>query len=329
MTSTTSVIPAAQGSPAAATGKPVIVVTGADLAPQAVEILKGFEIVYAGKTPDEEGLVDLCQHTQPVGIIVRYGSISARIMDASARLCVISKHGVGIDTIDTAAAAERGILVKAATGANADAVAEHTWALILACAKGVAQLNARMHEGFWDKATHKSLELRGRTLGLVGLGAIGRRVAQVGVAIGMRVMAFDPFAADVPGGVEVTSLDAVLESAHVLSLHCPLTPENRRMINAATIGRMRDGAILVNTARGGLVDEPALLAAIASGKLRSAGLDSFETEPMVGEHAFRDVANAVLTPHIGGVTSDAYVSMGTAAARNVLAALEDSAPEPD
>jgi D-3-phosphoglycerate dehydrogenase / 2-oxoglutarate reductase len=328
MTSTTPVIPAAQGTTEAATGKPVIVVTGADLAPQAVQILNGFEIVYAGKTPDEEGLVGLCQSTQPVGIIVRYGKISARIMDASARLRVISKHGAGIDTIDTAAAAERGIAVKAATGANADAVAEHTWALILACAKSVTQLNARMHEGHWDKATHKSLELRGRRLGLVGLGAIGRRVAQVGVAMGMRVMAFDPFASDVPGGVEVTSLDAVVEGADVLSLHCPLTPENRRMINTDTIGRMRDGAILVNTARGGLVDEPALLAAIASGKLRSAGLDSFETEPMAGAHAFSDVADVVLTPHIGGVTSDAYVSMGTAAARNVLAALEDTAPQP-
>ena len=130
-------------------------------------------------------------------------------------------------------------------------MAEHTWALILACAKGVAQLNDRMHDGHWDKATHKSLELKGRTLGLVGLGAIGRRAAQVGVAMGMRVIAFDPFASDVPGGVEVTSLDAVIEGAHVLSLHCPLTPENRGMINADTIGRMRDGAILVNTARGG------------------------------------------------------------------------------
>jgi D-3-phosphoglycerate dehydrogenase len=327
MTSTTSGTPAVQGHPAATSGKPVILVTGADLAPQAVEILNGFEIVYAGKTPDEEGLVSLCQSTQPVGIIVRYGKISARIMDASARLRVISKHGVGIDTIDTAAAAERGIAVKAAVGANADAVAEHTWALILACAKGVPQLNDRMHDGHWDKATHKSLELKGRTLGLVGLGAIGRRAAQVGVAMGMRVIAFDPFASEVPGGVEVTSLDAVIEEAHILSLHCPLTPENRRMINADTISRMRDGAILVNTARGGLVDEAALLAAIASGKLRSAGLDSFETEPLAGEHAFRGVANVVLTPHIGGVTSDAYVSMGTAAARNVLAALEDAAPQ--
>ena len=327
MTSTSPVVPAAQSTPVAASGKPVILVTGADLAPQAVEILSGFEIVYAGKTPDEDSLVDLCQRTQPVGIIVRYGKVSARIMDASARLRVISKHGVGIDTIDSAAAAERGITVKAAVGANADAVAEHTWALILACAKGVAQLNDRMHDGHWDKATHKSLELKGRTLGLVGLGAIGRRAAQVGVAMGMRVIAFDPFASDVPGGVEVTSLDAVIEGAHVLSLHCPLTPENRGMINADTIGRMRDGAILVNTARGGLVDEPALLAAVASGKLRSAGLDSFATEPLAGEHAFRGVANVVLTPHIGGVTSDAYVSMGTAAARNVLAALEDAEPQ--
>jgi len=302
--------------------KPVIVVTGADLAPQAVDILREFEIVYAGKTPDEDSLVELCRQIRPVGIIVRYGKISARIMDASDRLRVISKHGSGIDTIDTAAAAERGIAVKAAVGANADAVAEHAVALILACAKGITHLNGRMHAGHWDKATHKSLELKGRTLGLVGLGAIGRRVAQVGVAMGMRVIAFDPFASDAPDGVQLVKLNEVLEEADVLSLHCPLTDENRRMLNQETIARMRDGAILVNTARGGLLDEAAVIAALASGKLRAAGLDSFATEPLVGPHAFQDVPNVILTPHIGGVTSDAYVSMGTVAARNVLAVLE-------
>ena len=115
-------------------------------------------------------------------------------------LRVISKHGGGIDTIDSKAAAARGIAVKAAVGANADAVAEHAWALILACAKKVVALDARMRAGFWDKATHKSLELKGKTLGVVGLGAIGRRVAEMGVALGMRVLAFDPFAKEAPAG---------------------------------------------------------------------------------------------------------------------------------
>lgn len=306
------------------TSQPVILVTGADLAPQAVALLEGFEIVYAGKTPDEDSLVALCEQHQPVAIVVRYGKIPARVMDASPKLRVISKHGSGIDTIDSNAATARGIAVKAAAGANAAAVAEHAWALIFACAKDVPHLNTRMHNGYWDKATHKSLELGGKTLGLVGMGAIGRKTAEVGVVLGMRVIAYDPYAANVPDGVDMHDLDTVFREAHVLSLHCPLTETNRNMVNRESIAKMRDGAILVNTARGGLVDEQAIVEAIKAGKLRAAALDSFQNEPLSGEHIFSNVQNVILTPHIGGVTSDAYVGMGVAAARNVLAVLNET-----
>jgi D-3-phosphoglycerate dehydrogenase len=303
------------------TRRDVVLVTGADLAEQAVELLAGFDIVYAGKTPDEDCLVALCRQHQPVAIIVRYGRITARVIDAASRLRVISKHGTGIDTIDRDAAAARGIAVKAAVGANAPAVAEHTWALILACAKDVSTLDRRMHDGHWDKATHKSLELRGRTLGLVGLGAIGARVAAVGRAMDMRVIAHDPFATTAPDGVELQPLADVIAGADVLSLHCPLTQDNAGMLNAATLATMRPGAIVVNTARGGLIDEAALAGALRSGALRAAGLDSFQVEPFAAGHPFTALPNVILSPHIGGVTSDAYVGMGTAAARNVLAVL--------
>ena len=302
-----------------------ILITGADLAEQAVELLAGFDIVYAGKTPDEDTLVALCREHQPVAIIVRYGRITPRVIDASPRLRVISKHGTGIDTIDKDAAAARGIAVKAAVGANAPAVAEHTWALILACAKDVSTLDRRMHGGHWDKATHKSLELRGRTLGLVGLGAIGARVAAVGRAMDMRVIAHDPFATSAPEGVELLPLADVIAQSDVLSLHCPLTKDNANMLNAQTLATMRPGAIVVNTARGGLIDEAALAGALKSGALRAAGLDSFQVEPFAPGHPFTDIPNVILSPHIGGVTSDAYVGMGTAAARNVLAVLEQDA----
>jgi D-3-phosphoglycerate dehydrogenase len=238
---------------------------------------------------------------------------------------VISKHGSGTDTIDKAAAAARGIAVKAAVGANAPAVAEHAWALILACAKDVSALDQRMHGGHWDKATHKSLELRGRTLGLVGLGAIGARVAAVGRAMGMNVIAHDPIATAAPEGVELLPLADVIAQADVLSLHCPLTQDNANMLNAQTLATMRPGAIVVNTARGGLIDEAALADALKSGALRAAGLDSFQVEPFTAGHPFTAIPNAILSPHIGGVTSDAYVGMGTAAARNVLAVLEQPA----
>jgi D-3-phosphoglycerate dehydrogenase len=299
-------------------GRDVILVTGADLAPQAVSMLAGFELVYAGKECDEEKLVALCRRCDPVAIIARYGKISARVIEACTQLRVISKHGTGIDTIDSAAAKARGIAVKAAAGANAAAVAEHTWALILACAKHVVRLDERMHGGYWDKATHKSMELKGRTLGLIGLGAIGLRVAQTGTALGMRVIAYDPFASTFPGGVERAELAEVIASSDVLSLHCPLTPQNANMINAATLATMRPGAILVNTARGGLVDEVALAEALRSDRLRSAGLDSFQVEPYLGGHEFSSLPNAILTPHVAGVTEDAYVGMGIAATQNLL-----------
>ena len=301
--------------------KPVILVTGADLAAQALSLLNSFEIVYAGKTPDEEHLASLCTQHQPVAIIVRYGKITARIIDVCSGLLVISKHGTGIDTIDISYAKSKGIAVVAAAGANAPAVAEHTWALIFACAKNVVGLDQRMHAGHWDKATHKSLELKGRTLGLVGLGAIGLRVAEVGLALGMHVIAHDPYARQVPEGIAKTELTELLAIADVLSLHCPLTAENKQMINRDSLAAMRDGAIIVNTARGGLIDEEALLESLQSGKIRAAGLDSFQIEPFVGPHHFENVANVILSPHIGGVTADAYIGMGIASAQNVLNAL--------
>lgn len=298
-----------------------IVVTGADLAPQAIALLEGHEIVYAGKTPTEDDLVALCRAHDPVAIIVRYGKVGAAVMDAAPSLRVISKHGSGTDTIDKAAAQARGIEVVAAVGANAAAVAEQALALLLACAKSVVALDARMHAGHWDKATHKSLELGGRTIGLIGLGAIGLRFARMADALGMRVIGFDPYAANLPPHVTPVDLPAIWRESDAISLHCPLTEDNRGLVNAGTLARCRRGVILVNTARGGLVDEAALLAAVRSGQVGMAGLDSFAVEPMAAGHPFQGEKNFVLSPHIGGVTGDAYVNMGVGAAKNLLQVL--------
>ena len=305
--------------------KPVVLVTAADLAPDALDMLTQFDVVFAGRQPTEDDIVTLCARHKPAAIIVRYGKINARIMDAAENLQVISKHGSGIDVIDQAAAAERGIAVRAAVGANAAAVAEHAWALILACAKSVPHLDIRMRAGHWDKSTHKSVELDGRTLGVVGLGAIGRRAAAVGVAFGMTVLAFDPYAQEAPQGVKLASLDEIYAASDIVSLHCPLSAENRGMINRDTLSRFKRGAILVNTARGGLIDEAALAEALASGQLRSAGLDSFDVEPMTTPHPFQRIPNVILSPHIGGVSDAAYVNMGKGAAANVIAVLDERA----
>ena len=301
--------------------KPVILITAADLAPQAMALLSDHEVVFAGKAPTQADVVALARQHNPVAIIVRYSGVNAEAMDAAPALRVISKHGSGTDTIDKAAAAERGIAVTAAVGANAAAVAEQALALLLACAKSVVQLNQRMHDGHWDKATHKSLELGGRTVGLVGLGAIGLRFAKMADAMGMRVIGFDPFAKNLPAYVSAVDLETIWRDADAISLHCPLTPENKGLLNAQTLARCKPGVIVVNTARGGLIDEPALLAAVQSGQVRMAGLDSFAVEPMTVPHIFHGQPGFILSPHIGGVTSDAYVNMGVAAAQNTLAVL--------
>ena len=301
--------------------KPSLIVTGADLAQQALDLLGDFEIVYAGKTPTEEQLVALCQQHDPVAFIVRYGAVGAKVMDAAPSLRVISKHGSGTDTIDKAAAQARGIQVRAAIGANAAAVAEQALALLLACAKSVVPLNARMHAGHWDKATHKSIELHGRTIGLVGLGAIGQRFARMCDAMGMKVLGFDPFAENLPDYIQAVDLDTLWRESDAISLHCPLTPENRNLLNAQTLAACKKGVLVVNTARGGLINEADLLAAVQSGQVFAAGLDSFAVEPMTVPHPFHNVPGIVLSPHIGGVTSDAYINMGVAAAKNLLAVL--------
>ncbi|WP_431102259.1 NAD(P)-dependent oxidoreductase [Roseateles noduli] len=301
--------------------RPVLLVTGADLAPQALALLSDFEVIYAGRTPSEDDIVDLCRARNPTAIIVRYSKVGAAAIEAAPALKVISKHGSGTDTIDKAAAAARGIHVVAAAGANAAAVAEQAMALLLACAKSVVALDARMRDGHWDKATHKSIELEGRTVGLVGLGAIGQRFARMADAMGMRVIGSDPFAKELPAFIERVALDQLWREADVISLHCPLTADNAGLLDAGTLAACRRGVIVVNTARGGLIDEAALLEAVRSGQVAGAGLDSFAIEPMPVDHPFIHEPRILLSPHIGGVTADAYVKMGIAAARNVLAAL--------
>lgn len=304
--------------------KPVILVTGADLAQQAIGLLGNYEIIYAGKAPQASDVLALCQRHNPIGIILRYGGITAEMMDAAPNLRVISKHGSGTDSIDKSAASKRGIAVQAAIGANAAAVAEHALALMMACAKSIIYLNERTHEGHWDKASFKTQELNGRTIGLVGLGAIGQRFAKICDAMNMKVLGFDPFAKSVPNYVTLVDIDTIWQEADVISLHCPLTPENSQMLNKDTFAKCKRGVIIINTARGGLINEPALLDALSSGIVAMAGLDSFAVEPMTSPHIFHGNKNIILTPHIGGVTNDAYINMGVGAAKNIVACLNEA-----
>jgi D-3-phosphoglycerate dehydrogenase len=257
-------------------------------------------------------------------VIVRTLPFGAEAIAAAPSLKVISRHGVGYDTIDVAAATRRGIPVLIAPAANAVSVAELTICLMLTAARAVPRHDAAIRAGTWDRA-HVGMQLSGRTLGLVGIGAIGKMVARFAAGLGMRVIAFDPYARLAAGESSVIemvdSLDKLLEHSNVVSLHCPLTDETRNLIGAAQLARMPKGSILVNAARGQLVDDVSLAEALRSGHLAAAGLDTLPKEPLPEGHPYRALANLVMTPHMGGSTDAALDSVAVIAAEHALGVL--------
>lgn len=253
-------------------------------------------------------------------------------MDAAPRLRVLSRIGVGYDNIDVAAATARGIMVCYTPQAPTISTAEHALALMFAVAKTICIGDRDVRAGRWHAAfwTLKGMELDGRTLGLVGAGRIGARVATAAKAIGMRVLVFDPYldaarAAEL-GAERVGSLEVLLAESDVVSLHAPATPQTHRMIDAARLAQMKRGALLINTARGALVDEDALVAALRSGHLGGAGLDVFDREPIAPDHPLLQLDNVVLTDHIASHTWAGHHRLYETAARQALQALRGEKP---
>ena len=262
------------------------------------------------------------------GLVVRSATkVRAELLDEAPELRVIGRAGVGVDNIDLDAATERGVAVLNAPAGNTVSAAELTMALILSMARRVAEADASMRTGAWDRSRFKGVELRGRTLGLVGAGRIGGEVARRGRAFGMRVLAFDPYlSADRAEDLHVEraeDLDTVLERADVLSLHVPLTDTTRGMIDAQALARMKEGAFLVNVARGGVVDEAALADALERGHLAGAALDVYGNEPLEEGSPLRSAPNLVLTPHLGASTSEAQELVASEIADGVRAALAE------
>jgi D-3-phosphoglycerate dehydrogenase len=258
-------------------------------------------------------------------VLVRSATkITRHSLSRADKLKVIGRAGVGVDTIDVDAATERGIPVLTAPAGNTVSAAELTMALMLALARRVAAADQSMRRGEWDRKSFTGIELFGKTLGLVGAGRIGGEVARRARAFGMQVVVFDPYlnaerarSLDVQTG----SLDHVLERADVLSVHVPLTDATSRLIGKPQIARMKRGALLLNVARGGVVDESALAAALESGQLGGAALDVFETEPLGVDHPFRRMPNVVLTPHLGASTAEAQQNVAIEIAEAVRSAL--------
>lgn len=259
------------------------------------------------------------------GLIVRSAtSVDAELIAAAPKLRVIGRAGIGVDNIDLDAATSAGVLVVNAPEANTISAAEHTMALLLAQARNVPAADASLRSGAWDRGRFQGVELHGKTLGILGLGRIGTLVAQRASAFGMRLIAYDPFVSQERAsrlGVRLTELGQVMAEADFVTIHLPRTPDTEHLIDAATLSRVKPGVRIVNVARGGLVDEAALAAAISEGRVGGAAVDVFAVEPTTDSPLF-GLPGVVVTPHLGASTQEAQDKAGLAVARAVLAALD-------
>lgn len=304
---------------------PSVLVNSPLLAPEGVAMLEaaGFTLHYTEAFPAPETVARIAARSDALAIIARQGAITAGVMDAAPGLRIIARHGAGTDEVDLGAARARGIMVTRTPGANARAVAEHALALMLTLLKQMPALQAQTVGGGWREGGTMVGDAEGTRLGLLGLGPIGQHTARLASAFGMQVSALSRHAA--PGAYaharRAESLDALLAESDILSLHTALTPETRGLIGAEALARLPRGAFLVNTARGGLVDETALLDALESGHLGGAALDVTEPEPPAATHPFRRHPRVILTPHVGGSTHRSMAQLAIDAAECVIACL--------
>ena len=297
---------------------------GSEKTSRARELLEKYtqDISYNpyGRPLNEEEIIDLLQGVD--GYIAGLDHITERVLENAPRsLKVISRYGVGVDRVDIAAAARQGIVVTNTPGTNSRSVAEMTFALMLCAARKIHLLDKKVKLGEWPRIT--GTELYNKTLGIVGLGAVGKGVALKARGFEMKILAFDPyidrkFAEE--NLIEEATFAELIQRADFISLHIPLTRQTAKIINMDAIAKMKNGAILINTSRGGLVDEASVYDALKSGKLGGLGLDAFETEPP-GTSPLFELDNVIVTPHAGAHTAEAVENMGVLAVQNLIEVL--------
>lgn len=290
-------------------------------------LAQAHETLYDSNLVDDPGALHGHLASARALIVRNRTQVSEALLGMGPKLRVVGRLGVGLDNIDVAACRARSIKVIPATGANDLSVAEYVITAALMLWRGAWLRSADVAAGNWPRQSMMGRELSGKTIGLIGYGAIAREVAWRAHLLGMQIVAYDPYlAADHPGWriARNVSLDAALELGDVISLHTPLTEATRHMINAAALAGMKPGAVLINAARGGIVDETALVEALNSERLGGAALDVFETEPLSAEAGakFQNLGNLILTPHIAGVTEESNARVSDLIAEKVLEALK-------
>ena len=255
-------------------------------------------------------------------IIVRSATkITPEVMDKAPKLRVVGRAGVGVDNVDVDYATNRGIVVMNTPAGNTISTTELTFSMMMALARKIPQAHMSMKEGKWDRKLYAGAELSGKTLGICGMGRIGSQVARRAIAFGMRILAHDPYlslnkARELQ--VELLELDELLGRSDFITVHMPLTDQTRDMINAESFTKMKDGVHLINCARGGIINEADLVAAVNGGKVAGAALDVYETEPCPEDSPLRTVPNIVMTPHLGASTKEAQESVGIEVAEGII-----------
>ena len=263
-------------------------------------------------------------------VIVRVARIDADVIDRADRLQIVAKHGAGLDNVDVEAASRRNVVVCNTPGANARSVAEHAAALLFAVRRNLRTADRHVRAGEWDRGAFTGHELTGDTLGLFGFGAIAREVSDLAQGMGQTVLTYDPYVPDdeVPDRVErVTTLLDLFERSDAVSIHAPLTDETHHAVSTTELAALGEHGVLINTSRGPVVDESALVAALAADTLAGAGLDTFESEPPGDDHPLYGRDDVHLTPHVGGVTDQALARMSQRAAANVRTVHEGGVPD--
>jgi D-3-phosphoglycerate dehydrogenase len=255
------------------------------------------------------------------GLVIRSATkVTSALLEQADRLKVVGRAGTGLDNVDIPAASARKVAVMNTPGQNSNAVAELAFAYVFALSRHLPQANSGMHAGRWEKKTRQGSEVKGKTLGIVGLGSIGRILAKLAASADMRVTGLDPFLSAqqiVELGVQPLNFDELLRQSDFISIHVPKTKETTHLFNAANIAKMKSGAYLINCARGGIVDEKALCAAVAGRRLAGAALDVFEQEPLSADSPILGLENILCTPHLGADTYESQINVAVAVARQM------------
>lgn len=301
-----------------------VLVTAEHWAPEAQALVQaaGGQIHFMAEPVTEASLAGRLAQTGAQALVLRGSKpVTAAVLRAAPALRIVAKNGAGVDSVDLEAARAQGVAVAVALAANAPAVAEHALALMLALVRQLPQLDRQVRVGGWDgnwPGSHwQGRDFRGSTVGIVGYGAIGRATAQLAAALGARVLVLRPAGQADGFGCE-PDLHRLLPQVDILSLHCPLSERTRGLIGGPELALLRPGSLLVNTARGPVVDEAALLAALESGHLAGAGLDTFDIEPLPQGHPLTQLPQVLLTPHVAGVTRQAALRVATLTAANIV-----------